>query len=160
MKRILFLILIILVFTAAFSSCDPDPEGSLRSNCWIDNSTSDTLVLKTMWRNRPQNDTVILKLLPHDTTFFCAANAEYLGQGNTYNSYWEIFASYDQEELSPIEIYRHDTLVAKWTPPCRDMGDTNSWYNKNSWSSVHQGRHNLQVRSTFTITEADYGHFF
>ena len=152
--------LIILAVTAAFSSCvffgEPVPEGPEVSNAWVYNHTSDTLMLSThsytMW-----HDTDTLVLPPYDTTLITTYDCPV---EEPYDSFWGWMALRDTSKLYPIWVYKDSVLIIQWNPPCREMGDTHSWYNKKSWSVVKQGWLNRMRRSTFTITEADYGHFF
>lgn len=45
-------------------------------------------------------------------------------------------------------------------PPCRDIGDTGSFFNSHLQTGVRTGKGNKYVRSTFPVTQADYGHCF
>ena len=47
----------------------------------------------------------------------------------------------------------------QFNPTFRDMGDTDSFNNVYSWKNVSTGKDEMYVHSTFTITEADFGHF-
>ena len=160
MRKIFSTMLIILAVTAAFSSCvffwEPVPEGPEVSNAWVYNHTSDTLMLSThsytMW-----HDTDTLVLPPYDTTLITTYDCPV---EEPYDSFWGWMALRDTSKLYPIWVYKDSVLIIQWNPPCREMGDTHSWYNKKSWSVVKQGWLNRMRRSTFTITEADYGHFF
>lgn len=158
MKSKVFLMILALVPMTMFSSCwyaDPVPDGPEDNNAWVYNNTPDTLMLQMyVW---PQNkETYTWELPPYDTTFLMAYSLPYA----PYDSYWGWMATRDTSQMRPVSVYKDSVLIIQWNPPCRDMGDTHSWYNEKSWSVVTQGIFFNKKRSTFPITEADYGHFF
>lgn len=158
-KRNVCIALIMLIGLCSLSSCwfaEPIDDGPEVSNAWVYNHTSDTLMLSThsytMW-----HDTDTLVLPPYDTTLITTYDCPV---EEPYDSFWGWMALRDTSKLYPIWVYKDSVIIIQWNPPCREMGDTHSWYNKKSWSVVKQGWLNRMRRSTFTITEADYGHFF
>lgn len=155
MKKSNLYLALSLVVSMMFCACTPVPEGEAINNVWVYNNTPDTLTMRTP-KFSYVRDTETFVLPPYDTTFVFAWGTYDVG----YESYWAWMSTRDTSKLSPVWFYKNGTEIIRWNPPCREMGDTNCWYNKNSWNTVRQGRDNRYVRSTFTITEADYGHFF
>lgn len=162
MKKSLSIIVALTMSTIMFTSCDPQEvfdygDEDWYSNAWIYNNTSDTLAVEFP-TGSPTVTTQLKLVYPSDTILYSHSKLYEDSKGRPYASYWEIMRD-NFGNMHPVRIFLkdNDSVLMQFNPPCRDMGDTNSIFNSHSWSSVRTGKDNKYVRSTFTITEADYG---
>ncbi|MBQ6046193.1 MAG: hypothetical protein IJL38_01040 [Bacteroidales bacterium] len=158
-KLLAFFIPVSLLLCSCDPSCSMDPYDY--NACTVANKTSDSLWVVWYSADRYDKNCDTVKLAPKEEapvyTFGCGRYSYeskpgclyFIGQG-AYNMDKPIFDS--------IAFYVRDSLMSIYYPPMRDMGDTNSFFNRYSWTEQEIDERN--GKSTFTYTEADFGHRF
>lgn len=146
MKKNWIFTILIAACTTLFSSCiyrlfDFDDEGGVM---YFVNMTNDTIYVPTTRYNNP------VTIRPGDTAELSNGMAE----DWTFVDCLRYFNFNDT-----LRVYCHDSLLIQWNPPLRDMGDTNSFYNPNSWinKDKHDGANRHWYKSYLIITESDFG---
>jgi hypothetical protein len=136
---------LIILIILSFFSCKraEDAWNEIR----IMNETNDTLTLNISKKYISDIGEYFL-IKPNKSIRI--ANATYISDFEIINSNWG-------DARDTIEIYRHDTLLAKWGAPLRNLPDSiHSFYNKNSWVIEEGGRKNKYIIATYTIGEVDF----
>jgi hypothetical protein len=142
------LIIIKLLFSILFlTGClqvNPDFENQI----WINNSTSDTLIVQT--KKKYIDDDFFYEYL-----LFPGENL--IGHHSKLSIEGLIREMFGRYRGDTVEIYRNDVLEIKWAGPVRKMPDSvNHIFNINSWVIEMGGRKNKMEIATFTISESDF----
>lgn len=130
------------------TSCFLFPKD-ISGETFITNMTGDTLVLVDMESGIPGRN---VTLLPNSTTRYLYGQGKDASVLTVMDQYPKVYAN------DTVRIYRGDSLLVEWCPPLRSMAkDSNSFFNRNSWTITPRTDDDDYLNSTLVITEEDYG---
>ena len=160
----------IIVFCCV-TGCVPRCDEGIGNAAYISNSMDETITVvlhRDNWRfDPPPSDTFVL--YPHSNVlveeYGCGIKSYHQRPWapKTYVDYYCNSKSGEVVYVDSVSVYLHDTvLFAKFYPPMRNMGgDTNSYFNINSWSyterELSQPSDYTFTASTFNIRDSDSG---
>ncbi len=137
--RIVFFFIIVF-----YLSCSYEWQHEIQ----IVNNTADTIGIN--FSSQSYSSEIEIELIPPHTTITRGSSREEAG--------FDLFRSnYACAVGDTVELYRNDTLFAKWGGPLQDLPiSTHSFYNKNSWEMLGRGKKSEWIAAVFTITEDDF----